>query len=63
MLVQENERLNELIRAKKEDIEQLEKDKVQLHSEMMRYKNYEHKIAETEQAVNHLNDQINNMRR
>ena len=45
MLIQEIERLNGLIRTKNEDIEQLEKEKLQIHSEMMRYKNYEHKIA------------------
>ena len=32
MLVQENERLNGLIRTKNDDIEQLEKEKLQLHS-------------------------------
>lgn len=45
MLTQENEKLNELIRMRKDDIDQLEKDKLQLHSEMMKYKNYEHKIT------------------
>lgn len=63
MLVQENERLNGLIRTKNDDIEQLEKDKLQLHTEMMKYKNYEHKITENEQIVSRLNDQLSNIKR
>ena len=63
MLVQENERLNGLIRTKNDDIEQLEKEKLQIHSEMMKYKNYEHKIAENEQIVQRLNDQLHNFKR
>lgn len=30
---------------RKDDIDQLEKEKLHLHSEMMKYKNYEHKIS------------------
>ena len=30
---------------------------------MMRYKNYEHKIAENEQVVQRLNDQLHNFKR
>ena len=63
MLTQENEKLNELIRMRKDDIDQLEKDKLQLHSEMMKYKNYEHKITENENTMNRLNDQMNNIKR
>lgn len=63
MLTQENEKLNELIRMRKDDIDQLEKDKLQLHSEMMKYKNYEHKITENENTMNRLNEQMNNIKR
>ena len=30
---------------------------------MMKYKNYEHKIAENERLVGNLNDQLNNFKR
>lgn len=46
MLVQENERLNTLIRAKNDDIDQLEKDKLEMHTQVSHYKNYEIKINE-----------------
>lgn len=46
MLSQENSRLNTLIRSKNDDIETLEKEKVQMHTTINHYKNYEIKISE-----------------
>lgn len=62
MLVQENERLNTLIRAKNDDIDQLEKDKLEMHAQVSHYKNYEIKINENEMLVKRLNDQIHNLK-
>lgn len=47
MLSQENSRLNSLIRTKNDDIEALEKEKVQMHTTINHYKNYEIKISES----------------
>lgn len=47
MLSQENSRLNTLIRTKNDDIEALEKEKVQMHTTINHYKNYEIKISES----------------
>lgn len=40
MLSQENSRLNGLIKTKNQDIEGLEKEKVQMHTTINHYKNY-----------------------
>lgn len=44
LMTQEIDRLNNLIKTKNEDIEQLEKEKIEIHSAMTKYKNYEIKI-------------------
>jgi hypothetical protein len=43
-MTQEIDRLNNLIKTKNDDIEQLEKEKIEIHSAMTKYKNYEVKI-------------------
>lgn len=62
MLSQENSRLNSLIRTKNDDIEALEKEKIEMHTKINHYKNYEIKITENEQVVKRLNDQIAQLR-
>ena len=61
LLTQEIERLNTLNRSKSEDIEVLEREKVELHTKMTFYKNYELKISESEQAAAQLTNQIRNL--
>lgn len=58
MLSQQNSRLNSLIRTKNDDIEALEKEKIEMYTKINHYKNYEIKITENEQVVKRLNDQI-----
>lgn len=62
MLSQENSRLNTLIRTKNDDIEALEKEKVQMHTTINHYKNYEIKISESQSIVKRLNEQIVQLR-
>lgn len=57
-MTQEIDRLNNLIKTKNEDIGQLEKQKLQIHSAMTKYKNYEIKIYENEQIVAKLQNNI-----
>lgn len=58
LMTQEIDRLNNLIKTKNEDIEQLEKEKIEIHSAMTKYKNYEIKIYENEQTVAKLQNNI-----
>lgn len=47
-----------MIRTKNDDIEALEKEKIEMYTKINHYKNYEIKITENEQVVKRLNDQI-----
>lgn len=62
MLTQEKERLNNLIRSKNDDIQSLENEKLELHSKMNHYRNYEVKITESEQITTRLNSEIAKLR-
>ena len=44
LMTQENDRLNNLIKNKNDDLEQLEQEKIELYSQVNRYKNYEPKM-------------------
>ena len=58
LLTQEIERLNTLNRSKSDDIDNLEREKLELHQKMTFYKNYEIKINESEQTMGQLKNQI-----
>lgn len=62
MLTQEKERLNNLIRSKNDDIDNLENEKLELHTKINHYKNYEMKITEGEQVTARLNSEIAKLR-
>ena len=44
LMTQEIDRLNNLIKNKNDDLEQLEQDKIELYSQVNKYKNYEPKM-------------------
>jgi hypothetical protein len=50
--------LNQLIKNKNQDIDQLEGEKLELHSKVNHYKNYEIKINENEQIVTKLQNNV-----
>lgn len=58
LMTKEIDRLNNLIKTKNDDIEQLEKEKLELHTLMNKYKNYEIKINEYEQVVAKLKNNL-----
>lgn len=58
LMTQEIDRLNNLIKTKNDDIEQLEKEKLELHTAMNKYKNYEIKIYENQQTAAKLQNNI-----
>lgn len=60
---EEIERLNKLIAVKNEDIDQLEKEKVEMLSEMNYYKNYENQIREYEQDIEKMRNVIDTNRK
>ena len=62
-MTQERERLNNLLRSKNDDINQLEKEKLELHTKINHYRNYEIKISEGEQTVAKLREDINKLRK
>lgn len=62
-MTQERERLNNLLRSKNDDINQLEKEKLELHTKINHYRNYEIKISEGEQTVTKLREDINKLRK
>ena len=51
-----------MIRTKNDDIHSLENEKLELHSKINHYKNYESKISESEQIANKLKEEINRLR-
>ena len=57
-MTQEIERLNNLLRAKNDDIGLLENEKLELHHKLTHYRNYELKASENEQAVQRLESNI-----
>jgi chromosome segregation ATPase len=63
LLTQEIERLNSLIKAKNTDIDQLEEEKLTLHSKINHYKNFEIKINENEQMVDKLKSQNDKLKK
>jgi hypothetical protein len=50
--------LNQLIKNKNQDIDQLEGEKLELHSKVNHYKNYEIKINENQQIVTKLQNNV-----
>lgn len=54
VMTQEKQRLNNLLRSKNDDIKNLENEKLELHSKINHYRNYEVKISETEQIATKL---------
>lgn len=40
LMTQENDRLNNLIKNKNDDLEDLEREKIELYSQVNKYKNY-----------------------
>ena len=50
--------MNQLIKNKNQDIDQLEGEKLELHSKVNHYKNYEIKINENEQIVTKLKNNV-----
>lgn len=50
--------MNQLIKNKNQDIDQLEGEKLELHSKVNHYKNYEIKINENEQIVTKLQNNV-----
>lgn len=63
MMTQQRERLNNLIRSKNDDIKALENQKLELHSKINYYKNYEVKISESEQVSSKLKEDILKLRK
>lgn len=63
MMTQQKERLNNLLRSKNDDIKGLENEKLELHSKINHYRNYEVKISESEQITTKLKDDINKLRK
>ena len=59
LMTQEMDRLNNLIRNKNEDLEQLEREKIELYSQVNKYKNYEPKMQENEQIIGQLKNALN----
>jgi len=55
--------LNSLIKTKNSDIDQLEEEKLTLHSKINHYKNYEIKITENEQMVEKLKSHNDKLKR
>lgn len=45
-MTQENDRLNNLIKNKNDDIEELEREKIGLYSQVNKYRDYEPKMQE-----------------
>lgn len=62
LMTQEIDRLNNLIKDRNQDISTLENQKLQLHTLVNQYKNYELKIQENEQTVSKLQSALNNAR-
>ncbi len=50
--------MNQLIKNKNQDIDQLEGEKLELHSKVNHYKNYEIKINENQQIVTKLQNNV-----
>lgn len=63
VMTQQKERLNNLLRSKNDDIKGLENEKLELHSKINHYRNYEVKISESEQITTKLKDDINKLRK
>jgi chromosome segregation ATPase len=59
LMTQENDRLNNLIKNKNDDLAQLEREKIELYSQVNKYKNYEPKMQENEQAIAQLKQALN----
>ena len=55
--------MNQLIKNKNQDIDQLEGEKLELHSKVNHYKNYEIKINENQQIVTKLQNNVDIQKR
>ena len=63
LMTQEIDRLNNLIKNKNSDIDDLEREKIELYSMVNKYKNYETKIQENEQVVNRLQKSLADLKK
>ena len=62
LLSQEIQRLNNLVQSKNEEIDKLEKDKIDLHSLVSKYKGLASDLDDKEYTINKLKEQLNTCR-